>query len=104
MEGKGVQRNNEKAFFLYQEAAESDYVKAQYALGIMYKEGVGVAQNYILAQKWFIIAAERYRHAGAFRERNELIKKMSPEQIADAQKLATDWIQTKPPTQFQATD
>ena len=70
----------------------SDY--AQNKLGLMRENGLGTPQDYIQAYKWFNLAA-----AGAsdiFRtrfieDRDRLLQKMTPEQIAEGQKLSRQW-------------
>ena len=60
---------------------------AQYKLGVMYAEGQGVTQDYVRAHMWFNMAASQgYRDACSCRDIVE--KKMSPEQIEEAQAMA----------------
>jgi TPR repeat protein len=40
-------------------AAEQGYAKAQYNLGCMYENGLGVTQDFVEAVKWFRKAAEQ---------------------------------------------
>jgi hypothetical protein len=61
----------------------------------MYTEGYGVPQDYIEAHMWFNLAAthspagtERER---AIRNRDICARKMTPAQVAEAQKRARDW-------------
>ena len=51
--------NYTKAVECYCQAAEQGYAEAQYALGICYDNGNGVAQNYTEAVKWWRKAAEQ---------------------------------------------
>ena len=51
--------NYTKAVECYRQAAEQGYAEAQYALGICYDNGNGVAQNYTEAVKWYLKAAEQ---------------------------------------------
>ena len=44
--------------------AEQGYASAQYNLGLMYHEGVGVPQDYKTAAKWYTLAAQQ-GHANA---------------------------------------
>jgi TPR repeat protein len=50
--GHRKQKNLQKAFQLYQEAAEMDNLEAMTCLGQMYKDGLGTQQDFILAEKW----------------------------------------------------
>jgi TPR repeat protein len=70
----------------------------------MYMKGRGISRNYVLAQKWFIIAAERYRHSDAIRSSKKLFKIMSSEQVAESKRLASDWMIARPATDFQKLD
>ncbi len=40
--------------------AEQGNAKAQYSLGIMYGDGLGVPQDYVQAHMWYNLAASRY--------------------------------------------
>ena len=60
----------------------------------MYFEGEGIPQDYVEAQKWLKLAASRYppretrdMAAGA---RDDVAKRMTPDQIAEAQRLARE--------------
>jgi uncharacterized protein len=71
-------------------AAEQDHPLAQTKLGIMYENGDGVPQDLVQARMWLSLAAAQGSElAGAFR--NELTKRMTPAQIAEAQRLAQEW-------------
>ena len=71
--------------------------QAQYNLGLAYATAEGVEQDNVRAHMWFNLAAARFP-ASAARNRREAVKnrdfvaaKMSPEQLAEAQKLAREW-------------
>jgi TPR repeat protein len=66
---------------------------ALFELGMLYATGRDVPADYIAAHKWFNIAAAR-GNASARDRRIELAREMSAEQIAEAQKLAREWLQT----------
>ncbi len=78
-------------------SAEQGDATAQYNLGLMYDSGQGVPQDYVLAHKWYNLAAARYARweadigASAARNRDRLTAKMTPAQIAEAQKMAREW-------------
>ena len=62
---------------------------AQLNLGRMYRDGHGVPQDYLRAHMWLNLAAS---HAGLGRnERDDLAAKMTPDQIAEAQRMAREW-------------
>ena len=62
-------------------------------LGLMYTVGSSVPVDYVSAHKWFNLSASRGNPA-ALAYRIELAREMSSEQVAEAQKLAREWIQT----------
>ena len=67
----------------------------------MYRDGLGVRQDYIQAHLWFNLAAARFpaaekeKREAATKHRDTVGAKMTPEQVAEAQKLAQRW-QPKP--------
>ncbi len=71
-------------------AANSGDAKAMLALGRLYVQGLGVPQNYVHAHMWFSLAASQFE-AEAMKERDALAERMSPEQVAEAQKQAAAW-------------
>ena len=85
------------AFRLMKPLAEKGNAGAQWFLGSMYAKGQGVPQDYVLAHKWFNLAASRHpaskveSREGAVNNRDKVASKMTPEQIAEAQRLAREW-------------
>jgi TPR repeat protein len=109
------------AYRLFKPMAEQGHDEAQYNLGGMYAEGRGVPQDYGKAAKWFRKAAEQGHaeaqynldfvlahmwfnlsvsnvpaSEGETREATEIMidlvaSKMTPYQIAEAQRLAREW-------------
>ena len=64
---------------------------ALYNLGLAYSTGQGVAPDFVVAHKWFNLAALRgVDEAKGWR--NQLAGEMQPSQIAQAQKLAREWL------------
>src|SRR5436305_5237353 len=57
--GEGTEKNLEKAFYLYQKAAENGYIIAQYNLAMLYYNGEGTEKNLETAFHWYQKAAER---------------------------------------------
>jgi len=72
-------------------AAERGEAEALYALGLMYSTGQGVPSDFVLAHKWFNLAAIRGERRAAH-DRAELARDMTPEEVARAQRLAREWI------------
>jgi TPR repeat protein len=75
-------------------AAEKSNAGAQYKLGIMYANGLGAPQDYVRAHVVQLVS--RAGASNCCAKRDSLAKGMTPEQIAEAQKLAHEW-QPKPP-------
>ena len=93
-EGRGVPQDDAAAAKWYRLAAEQDYASAQRNLGVMYYNGQGVPQDYIQAHIWFNLAASEGDDKS--REVRDLVAKiMTPDQIAEAQRLAREWKPTK---------
>jgi TPR repeat protein len=93
--GIGVPLDYREAMIWFRKAAEQGHAVAKLYLGVMYAEGRGVPQDYVLAHMWFSLAAAQ----GEKRAVQTLAmaeQRMTPVQIAEAQKLARDW---KPVTQ-----
>ena len=100
--GLGVPQNFLMAQALYLSAAYRGYSWAQNNLGSMYEHGLGVLQDYEIAYMWFSIAtmsagADGDSDAvGKFMGNRELVAaKMTPDQIAGAQRRARDWLVQK---------
>jgi TPR repeat protein len=89
-EGWGVVKNSTEAVKWLRPAAEQGYAEAQCYLGLCYRDGEGVPKDYVQAYKWFNPAAAQ-GHAGAKENRDRLEKQMSPEQIAEGQRLCREF-------------
>jgi len=59
-------------------------------LGGMYASGLGVRQNYVRAYMWASLAAAQGLE-GSAKGLEILEKKMTPNQLAEAQRLAREW-------------
>jgi TPR repeat protein len=88
--GLGVTQDHAAAASWYRKAADQGRADAQASLGRMYVFGLGVPQDYVAAHMWFDLAAAK-GNRDAPRERDEIAAQMTPEQVAEAQKLARDW-------------
>ena len=67
MKGSETERDYERAFYWFCNAAEQGHAEAQFALGALYAAGDGVKQNDELAAMWYRKAAEK-GHAWAKRK------------------------------------
>jgi TPR repeat protein len=62
---------------------------SQYRLGCRYANGVGVAKDYVQAYRWLRLAANR-GHTLAGEVCDSVAARMSPQAIAEAEKLVAD--------------
>ena len=75
----------------FEREASTGRPEALYNLGLAYSTGQGVTQDYVTAHKWFNLAAMRgIEEAKSWR--NRIAEEMSAAQIAQAQKLAREWV------------
>jgi uncharacterized protein len=96
--GWGVPQDYAQAVVLYRQAGERGNAGAQSNLGLMYEHGQGVPQDYVSAHMWLNLAASRAMGTEtrdlAAKNRDMLAAKMTPAQIAEAQRLASEWAPT----------
>jgi uncharacterized protein len=96
--GRGEPQDYALAAMWYRKAADHGNTTAQKNLGRFYENGRGVPQDYVLAHMWFNLAASGFTiftetHDEAVSARDELTAKMTPSQIAEAQRMAREWLQ-----------
>ena len=94
--GRGALQDDVEAVSWFRRAASRGYANAHLALGIMYADGRGVPQDYVQAYKWFNLATSRpssseWVRDRAVQSRNYVVSRMTPQQIAEAQRLAREW-------------
>ncbi len=95
-EGRGVPQDDAQAVAWYRRSADQGHAFAQFVLGVIYEEGTVVAQDYVQAHMWFSLAAAQGGFVVLGLEmatvsRDLLAEEMTPEQIAEAQRLAREW-------------
>jgi TPR repeat protein len=56
---------------------------------------LGVPQDFVQSHLWFNLAASQ-GHAGGTKNRDIVAARMTPQQIAQAQKLASEWVAAHP--------
>jgi TPR repeat protein len=88
--GKGVPNDYAIAASWFRMAAEQENAGSQSSLGLLYAEGLGVPQDHVEAHKWFNLAAANGDDEAA-KKRQDIAAKMTPAQIAEAQKRAREW-------------
>ena len=91
LDGVGVKQDYNEAAKWFRKSANQDNIDAQFNLGGMYELGNGVPQDYALAYMWFTLVASHGTRPYAIRSRDRVAQQMSPEEIAEAQKLAREW-------------
>ena len=109
--GEGVPRNNDEALKWWRKAAEQGHATAQANLGRMYASVKasklaaiavplsllfgGVKQDFVQAHMWFTLAATQGDKT-AQEDRDTVARMMTPDQIAEAQHLAREWMAKHP--------
>ena len=88
--GLGVTQDFTIAASWYRRAADQGDTSAQLNLGFMYENGWGVTQNHVIAHMWFSLAAVRGDRDAA-RNQDIAAAKLTPAQIAEAQRLFREW-------------
>ena len=80
---------------LSRKAAEQGNALGQVNLGTMYDHGHGVPQDYVQSHMWYNLAASHAEDAAtremAVKNRGDVAAKMTPDQIAEAQRMASEW-------------
>ena len=92
--GRGVPKDYAEAAKWYRKAAEQGDLIGQNNLGEMYEKGKGVPKDYVLAYMWFNLATttdSKGLREWALKNRNRVAAQMTPEQIAEAQRLSGEW-------------
>ena len=87
--GQGVTQDYNAAVKWTLLAAEREHTDAMHNLSIAYENGFGVPQNYTIAHMWENLAAARNPQYA--KDRDALARKMTAAQVAEAQKLASEW-------------
>ena len=91
--GWGVPQSDAEAFKWYSLAAEQGVMSAQSAVAKMYASSYSPQHDLVQAHKWFSIASEM-GDLNAASKRDDLIGKMSPEQLAAANEQAASWLES----------
>jgi len=91
-QGRGVPQDYSEAVRWMRKAAEQNHVFAQATLGSIYAEGVpgAIQKDYPQALMWFVFAAAQ-GDMEAMQLRDAMANRMTPTQIAEAQRLAREF-------------
>ena len=95
-EGHGVSQDYADAARWYRLAAKQGHPQAQYNLGLSYADGHDVPLDIVSAHMWLNLAATQFpssdpRKRSAMTARDLVAGRMTPQQLAHAQKLAREW-------------
>ena len=88
--GRGVPQDYKMAVYWLRLSANQGNDLAQRKFGLMYERGDGVPQDYVQAYMWYNLGTANGAKPGAVL-RDALAKRMTPDQIAEAQQLAREW-------------
>ena len=93
--GEVIPLDYKEAFRWYRASAVQGNSSAQGSLGGMYHKGLGLPQDHIQAHMWYSLAVanselDQARKLWA-KNRDSTAKKMTADQIAEAQRLAREW-------------
>ena len=92
--GKGVPQDSAAASTWFRMAAEQGHADAQLGLAGMYRDGQGVPADPEQAYFWFRLA-ETQGESGAKEAREQLAQHMNAGQIAEAERRAKEWRETR---------
>ena len=79
------------AFEKWKPLAEEGHDDAQYKIGKLYREGLGVSQDYVKAYKWYYILAKK-GYGGGYKYMKMIRREINPDQVSRAEKLAREWM------------
>ncbi len=94
--GLGVPQNSAEAAKWYGRAADQGDANAQYKLGSMYFSGQGVPVDYVVAYMWLNLSAAQGLETSAMLRKILTESIMTPAQIAEAQRMAREWLEAHP--------
>lgn len=92
--GQEQPQDYEKARQYYLMAAEKGEPSAQFSLGLLYDKGLGVEHDPVKAYMWWEITGAGHMHAE--HNKNSIAEEMTPMQIAEAKRLARQWLAERP--------
>jgi TPR repeat protein len=96
-QGRGVPQDHAEAAGWFRLAAAARQPEALYNLGVLHATGEGVTRDNIRAYMWFNLAVEHFppsdtrNRSAAIRSRDIEARKLSREEIAEAERLTREW-------------
>jgi TPR repeat protein len=99
--GKGVPEDDSEAVRWFRLAAEQGNLSAYYSLAFSYSNGNGVPQDDVFAHMWANLAAaglpaDHWLGRMAVALRDEAASRLTPDQRAEALRLAREWNEAHP--------
>ena len=88
--GEGTPKDDKQALHWHTKAAEQGEASSQSHLGFIFYEGAGTPKDIIMAYVWFNVAAAQGEEI-AKETRGLIEEEMTPNQIAEAQKLSKEY-------------
>jgi TPR repeat protein len=88
--GEGTPQDYKQAIYWFTKAAEQGNSGAQSQLGVIFYSGKGTPKDNVMAYVWWNIAAAQGNESAA-NNRGIIEKDMTPNQIAEAQKLSKEY-------------
>lgn len=89
-QGQGVTRDYTEAMKWFRPMARQGDNRGQFFMGVLYAKGEGVPKDQVRGYMWFSLSA----HGGFAKARkvlNTLRAAMTPEQVTEAQRMASEW-------------
>jgi TPR repeat protein len=90
----GLKKNYAEAASWYRKSAVQGNAYAQASLGILYHSGKGLPRDDVQSEMWLIIAADHVLpddRDTIVEMRESVAKHLTPEQVAEARRLAREW-------------
>ena len=93
--GEGATKDDAEAVRWFRLSAEQGTARAQLNVGVMYANGDGVPEDLVYSYMWLNLSTAQGNENA--RENKDIIEqRMTREQIAEAQRLSREWIETHP--------
>lgn len=97
--GDGVAKDPAEAVKWFRLAADQGWHPAQAVLGQMYMRGEGVTRDDVEALMWFRIAGKEHLGLGAYFDSKVLLARLNKQEVAEAEKRASEFTVRKPEKQ-----
>ena len=95
-DGAGVSQDLVEATLWYEASAENGNMFAKINLGVLFERGTpAVPRDVVQSHKWYNLAAAQ-GHGDAAQLRDDIAEDMTAAQVAEAQRLAQEWLAKYP--------